>query len=362
MQIAATKIKVYQAIEKSLIRFAWRRANLMKYCVLQQVSFPFSKYEEKGKRLPTLVKESFRTYAQYPQTEYLFRVTRPTLIEAKFGWASFQPNYLIYESIPYCEDMMLPKPSFFGMRKGWQQISVELDSCISIFFHWGNYWHLYNDVFGQLMLCDEYGVPPDTPILVPERAMEYEPFKQLIACSDYLKARVWVILKDGYFARSKQVWFAKNLPNVKKHFESFIGHIDLPKGNVQIHEKIFVNRSASRIRHIINFQELVPILAKFNIAIIDADQMGIAEQINKFSNASFICGIHGAGLSNIIFVKNSTCHLLEIFPPDSIPPHYFWLSAELGFSYDAIVGSTEYNNGFTVDIGLLERKFNEILG
>jgi capsular polysaccharide biosynthesis protein len=64
-------------------------------------------------------------------------------------------------------------------------------------------------------------------------------------------------------------------------------------------------------RGVLNEEEFHSYLIKYGFAIIRLENYSIDEQINIFMNAKFIIGVHGAGLTNIIFSKpgRSNCVL-----------------------------------------------------
>jgi len=68
------------------------------------------------------------------------------------------------------------------------------------------------------------------------------------------------------------------------------------------------------------------------------EELTLDEQIDLFYNSSHVIGIHGAGLTNIIYRYGAEMSLIELFPPNNIPPHYYWLSKLMKYKYQAIVG------------------------
>jgi hypothetical protein len=55
--------------------------------------------------------------------------------------------------------------------------------------------------------------------------------------------------------------------------------------------------------------------------------------------------------------------LLELFPPDNLPPHYFWLAQTYGYSYNALVGDPGSQPGaFRVNLDTLRTKIQVMLG
>lgn len=77
--------------------------------------------------------------------------------------------------------------------------------------------------------------------------------------------------------------------------------------------RILVSRSDSGHRRIINEDELYKELKPLGFSRVSLTGMTFQEQIDIFSHAEVIMGIHGAGLSNIVF-SNPGTKLIEIFP------------------------------------------------
>jgi capsular polysaccharide biosynthesis protein len=90
--------------------------------------------------------------------------------------------------------------------------------------------------------------------------------------------------------------------------------------------------------------EVRQILERYNFEVYDAERLSLAEQMQLFSESRYIVGLHGAGLTNIIFRRDEELSLLEIFPPNNIPPHYYWLASIYGHKYDAIAGFLDQDN------------------
>ncbi|HBT93785.1 MAG TPA: hypothetical protein DEB23_05950 [Chitinophagaceae bacterium] len=118
--------------------------------------------------------------------------------------------------------------------------------------------------------------------------------------------------------------------------------------------KLFINRKESSGRTIANFKDLEPILLKLHFTILYLEDLTVAEQIEIFSMAKIIVGIHGAGLTNFIFSYKNNPKILEITAADFIPTHYYWLAQSFVFSYNLFLGGktrlSESQIKFDVDI------------
>jgi hypothetical protein len=69
---------------------------------------------------------------------------------------------------------------------------------------------------------------------------------------------------------------------------------------------IFIDRSKIYRRHVINYDELLPVLNRYNFISLNPEDYTVEEQIELFSRAKIIAGPTGAAFSNMIFAKNAT--------------------------------------------------------
>ena len=110
--------------------------------------------------------------------------------------------------------------------------------------------------------------------------------------------------------------------------------------------------------------ELTPILGAFNFEIIDASEYAFADQVRMFASCGFLAGVHGAGLTNMMFREGLPMKVLEIAHPFRyIPFHYIMLSQILQFDYEVILGTDEdiKSGGFRVDPDTLKSTVEQML-
>jgi hypothetical protein len=95
-------------------------------------------------------------------------------------------------------------------------------------------------------------------------------------------------------------------------YQTFLqGYIKKNSAEITTTTRVFITRGNSLKRKLINENELLPILISFGFKIIDNNLLTFKEQITWFSNASFVVGVHGSNLANILFCKPET-KIIEI--------------------------------------------------
>jgi capsular polysaccharide biosynthesis protein len=262
---------------------------------------------------------------------------------------------LIQISLPYGDspNWTIPNQIYYKTKK-----YIDLDCAVSIRYNWFNYWHFYNDVIGQLCLLEKLHFDKSIPIIVPKKALNLK-YVQDFLDSDYAKEWNWIFQDWDTYIRLKRAYFCKCIPNVKEQFIFANEILTTPKEKRWLHKRIYIKRDKKRGRYISNSDEIETLLKLYDFEIIDAESMSLESQIQLFSDASLIIGPHGAGLTNIFFRYPANCTLLEIFPLNHAPAHYYWLAKELGYHYEAISGSALVNGGFVLDKKKLELLLNE---
>ncbi|MCZ8215799.1 MAG: glycosyltransferase family 61 protein, partial [Cyclobacteriaceae bacterium] len=115
-----------------------------------------------------------------------------------------------------------------------------------------------------------------------------------------------------------------------------------------------------RLRFVENDEAVELLVKKYDFEIVDTDELSAVEQVKLFSRASFVIGIHGAGLTNLMFAQQPE-KLIELFPsPDTgyLPFHYIMIASLKGMVYDALIGlpsENKFSGGFLVDVIELEK-------
>jgi hypothetical protein len=84
---------------------------------------------------------------------------------------------------------------------------------------------------------------------------------------------------------------------------------------------------------------LVEILEKEGWNILFLEEMSLREQIVEFSSATIVCGVHGAGLSGIVWM-DSKAKVIELSPTRHVPC-FSRLSSIVGCEHELIVFESE---------------------
>ena len=304
---------------------------------------------------------SFAQYNQQPQDEHLIWYKQPLLFEPSYGFALTGPHTLLLESMPYYERVGLPSFLPYVSQRCLKRTPVQHERCVISLREFGddNYYHFYSDVLGRLALLDRCHISEDIPILVSRRLYDRQYFQQALGRSA-LKSRRWII-HDG-FVQADEAILCKVMPHSKMTFDWMLQALQCPRPDIYSERRILLVRPSTQRRHLENQAHIARICAEFGFEMIDTDQLDLDAQMHCFASARYIVGIHGAGLINCIFRRGAPLSLLELFPADNIPPHYYWICQNYGFAYDALVGtSTNADESFVIDEGRLRAKLTQMV-
>lgn len=128
--------------------------------------------------------------------------------------------------------------------------------------------------------------------------------------------------------------------------------------------RVYISRqNAEKGRRVENYDEICKVMERYGIESVACESMTLEEEIELFSSAELIVGVHGAGLTAMIWAEDAT--VLEIFNGVVKGPFYV-LSDLLGHNYSALagtpVGNSRYpkNRDIVLDPEELDRHLDRI--
>lgn len=274
------------------------------------------------------------------QREYFMVYPKELVFSPRYGWAMTRKGQIIIDSLPYTYYALLPGLHDY-LRAIYPPSNARTFNRIASFRDIGdkNYYHLYNDHLVKFAMFKKY-IHDDVPILV-SHILYSKPFFQEAIARSGLKDRTWVV-QDKDYVVSKESYFCGTMPITKEYFDYVLAILRPPKPNPNINRKIFINRGKASGRCIANISEIQAVVDEFDFESINLDECNLAQQMQIFSEARIVVGIHGAGLTNIIFRAGEELSVIEMFPPNNIPAMFFWICCRYGFDYDALVGYQKF--------------------
>lgn len=124
-------------------------------------------------------------------------------------------------------------------------------------------------------------------------------------------------------------------------------------------KKIYISRSDSRNRMLVNEHELEDALAKRGYEIVRLLGMSLSDQVNIFAHAHSIISPHGAGLTNLGFSDSGT-KVLEIHMPTYLNWCFRRMSSIFGINYNFLTGRMVQDNSQKIHTSTYEIDLNKV--
>jgi len=114
----------------------------------------------------------------------------------------------------------------------------------------------------------------------------------------------------------------------------------VPEKTSTFPKRIFMGRRKTAGRRIINWQEISDILERNGFTAVELESLCFRDQMLIFHQAQAVVGIHGAGLTNLLFCKTGT-KVLELVNPNWSHWMYWNLASSLHLDYHYLFGEVE---------------------
>lgn len=227
----------------------------------------------------------------------------------------------------------------FLLRQWWGEHQTVKSSEIIGLAHgpWsvGNYYHWMVDTLPRLLLLKQYY--PDCRLLVPENLPAYARetaaifgFNRFLPFKQGSIGAIQNLAVSGYAATSGY----QDAPMIravrKKVLQSF--GIQSPSGG----RRIYVSRSRQHMRRLLNEADIRPLLQQYKFETVFFEDMTFEEQVRVMHEASVLVGVHGANLTNMLFMgaKTTVVELMYMNKVEKVfNPCYYHLAFALELAY-----------------------------
>lgn len=98
-------------------------------------------------------------------------------------------------------------------------------------------------------------------------------------------------------------------------------------------DRLYVSRSTARRRKLSNEGDVLAVLRNFQFRILHPESCSFEQQVMAASRSRYLVSNHGAGLTNMLFMRSGG-HVLELrHPTDRTNNCYFTMASALGLNY-----------------------------
>jgi tetratricopeptide (TPR) repeat protein len=157
------------------------------------------------------------------------------------------------------------------------------------------------------------------------------PQNKILKIEDYQHIRAKKLIVPSF--QGIIAWMTKNACKFLR--DTFICEEKLR--NLQPTKKLYIRRNQASNRRLINEDELIDLLKKYDFEAVNLESMTIKQQAELLAQAKVIISPHGSGLTNLVFCQPGT-KVIEILSPYYVY-HCYWLVSNLvGLEYHYILG------------------------
>ena len=284
------------------------------------------------------INESFNYDNQFRDHHIQFILSiRNALVEPEYGFVIVGNRQILKQSVSH--DNLRPSVWRY-LRSKWNK-PILMDTGMLFDGHPGvNYFHFFADTINKLWVFEK-NLNRTIPLLIAKETFNSKYFQGLVE-NTFLGELNWVIIEKNQYFKVSNLYIVKPNPYEIKLWQKTLSLLDQfikpSKGR-----RIFLDRSIGKGRYISNMKEIIPVLNKYHFELVDTDGWSLEEQIVLFSETEFLIGLHGAGLTNIMFSYNNQLRIIEINPPNRIACQYYWLADIFGYRYNCILGDDGNN-------------------
>jgi capsular polysaccharide biosynthesis protein len=126
--------------------------------------------------------------------------------------------------------------------------------------------------------------------------------------------------------------------------------------DVEFSPYVYITRKDSRIRNVVNEEEVIAHLAKRGFKEYTLAELPFAQKVALFARAKIVICTSGAGLNNLMFGAAGT-GVIDIFPPGMVHSQYYQIAKLLDINYSYIIASTDAPQSYEMQAGRNENVY-----
>jgi hypothetical protein len=282
--------------------------------------------------------EEFTTHRAVLERAQTLVTIEGATIRDVVGFVELPGGQICYEGnwwLPYLQDHPAYKRRFALKRR---RLTGNIYSLLCLwapeFYHW------FHDVLPRLETALPH-LPTDTKFLINSnpKAWQLDSLMAFGIGPDSLE-----IQPVGTHTRVEKLWFATPVGHsslgsgvvirrVADRLVSYFGanSEDNPRG-------CYVSRAKAAFRRIINETEITPLLEEHGFEVVLCEDLSLADQVRLFAKTAAIIGVHGAGLTNLMYCKPSS--FVGEIRINGVPPAYLVMARQLGMRFSRFEART----------------------
>lgn len=218
------------------------------------------------------------------------------------------------------------------------------------------YFHWFTEAISRLIVCEEFH--KDYIVVLPKT---FEKYNYATESLKILNCKYQILEKRSYFV--EKLVLPSHTATIGNYNENIINLIrdkfliNFP--NIP-HRKIYISRAKAEKRKIINEDEVIELLNQYDYEIHTFEDYPLIKQIEIMSQTKSLISLHGAGLTNMIFMPANGQIMEFRNKDDNYNNCFFSLASALNHSYfyQQNLGDTKDTHIVNLTIDLTQLKEN----
>lgn len=240
--------------------------------------------------------------------------TCPALFIYQFNSINILPDSTLFKwifplklSFPYFRKRLIHHSAkgIVSILMNWKRIVLKADlPYIVIHDVWTkNYYHWITQALPRLLLVQQTG-QPFLLILPKDHQTEFHR-----SSLERLNIVSWHSIEGGTnYYHFQNLWYPTHDIQIGDYNDDLILQLREKLTPINVtseptqQRKVFIYRSARERRRILNEGDVLQTFVSFGFEIVEFEKLAWAEQVSLTSSTKILAGVHGAGLTNMIFM------------------------------------------------------------
>ena len=211
------------------------------------------------------------------------------------------------------------------------------------------YFHWLTDALPRLLVIKRSGT--DAPVLLPDT---FRNIKYVTESLTLLNCRVFWYSPRINLKVSKLMTASRLQPcgydpelicDLRHQLIDDINHSSDKAG-----KRIYITRKRAQRRRVLNEREIETLLQEFGFETIEMEKLSFYEQRLLMQQASFLISNHGAGLTNMLFMKSNSTIIELMADSANVNNCFFNLARALNYKYYYTINPSTSENVQVADI------------
>ncbi|WP_303311156.1 DUF563 domain-containing protein [Hymenobacter sp. BT730] len=209
-----------------------------------------------------------------------------------------------------------------------------------------NYFHWVIESLPRLLLLRE--LAPNCILIVPSPTPEF-----ILSTAQALGFTQLLPLSTGEVVKVPQLLVPRALPSNLSDFptyqeEQYVQQMRVAMLNAfcpplqikQRKRRVYASRANASLRVVANEAELLKVLSEYGFETVLFEEMTFQEQVSMMHDTDILLGVHGANLTNLVFMLPGTT-IIEIAAPELLNNVYYRLALYSSLEYYYLVCDPE---------------------